>query len=221
VAPTRDHAPALIALALALACTLPGRAAHALDPPAQATVKRSGTWPYQLDLHVLIGGEPQPERGTAVAFGVGAEVLWRLRVGAFVALLSSEGSPLMAATVGGKTQPSLGDRVSVPFGLAARPFGALGERPRHFGDRLLGGLGVQLGATIEHVRTSDDSQTTGGLHLGLSVDVPVWGGPGEGGVALRLYGRLMVTPEVTLEANKSVFEPHASGQIFGGLAYYP
>jgi hypothetical protein len=124
-------------------------------------------------------------------------------------------------TVNGQNEPSLADRISVPFGFAARPFGVRNAAPRHYGDRVRDGIGVQVGATVEHVRTSDDSHTTGGLHLAASLDLPIWGSPGEGGVALRLYGRLLVTPSVVLEANQAVYEPPVSGQIYGGIVFYP
>ena len=61
---------------------------------------------------------------------------------------------------------------------------------------------------------------TAGLHLGLGLDVPIWGGAKEGGVALRLYGRMMFTPSISLD-NNVVYEPVASGQLFAGINYYP
>jgi hypothetical protein len=185
----------------------------------EGEVRRSRTWPYQLDLSVVVGGEPH-DRGTPIAFGVGAEVIFKLRAGVFAALLSSEGTPILPVQQDGKTQPSLADRISVPFGIAARPLSGLGARDSYW-HRLLAGVGVQVGATVEHLRTSDDNRTVGGLHLAANLDIPVWGGPAEGGVALRLYGRLLIAPEIQLETNNAVFEPITSGQIYGGLVYYP
>jgi hypothetical protein len=192
-----------------------------LTPPTEAVAEsRAITWPLMLDIHALLGIEPHSTRGTPVAFGAGAELLWRARIGGFAELLSSEGTALIAPTVGGVMQPGFGDRVSIPFGVAARPLAwSLINRPNWWA-RLLTGVGVQLGLTVEHVRTSDDSVTTAGLHAALGVDVPLYGGPKQGGIALRLYARLLVTPSITLDT-RTVFEPVASGQLFCGLAYYP
>jgi hypothetical protein len=180
---------------------------------------RSATWPLMLQLHALIGVEPH-DRGTPVAFGAGAELMWHATVGGFAALLASEGAPIVPPTTNGVQQPAFADRISVPFGLATRPFGAFGVARESWFGRLLAGFDVQLGITVEYLRTSDDSATTAGLHAALALDVPVWGGPKQGGVAIRLAARFLFTPEIYLD-NRSVFAPIASAQVFGGLAYYP
>jgi hypothetical protein len=196
------------------------RAQPAPLPEASSLVEvRSATWPLALGVHALIGVEPH-DRGNPLAFGVGAELLWRGRFGAFAMLLASEGTPVIAPTIGSVQLQAFGDRISVPFGFAARPLASVGLKRRDYWGRLLTGIGLQAGITIEHVRTSDDSGTTAGLHLGLGVDVPLWGGTREGGVALRLYGRLLVTPSIALDAN-AVYEPVTSGQLFAGITYYP
>jgi hypothetical protein len=180
---------------------------------------RSLTWPLATDLHVLIGVEPH-DRGTPITFGVGAEVLWRASVGGFVQLLSSEGSPIPATSVGGQLQPSLADRISIPFGVAGRPLAPLlPERTGWFG-RVLAGLGMQLGATIEHLRTSDASATVVGLHTALTADLPLFGDARRGGLAVRLQARLLFVREVTLD-QRAALEPSATGQLLGGLCYYP
>jgi hypothetical protein len=197
-----------------------------LVPPSEAVVEtRSATWPLMLDVHALIGVEPHG-RGSPVAFGAGAELEWRGRLGGFAELLSSEGTPIIAPTINGVRQQSFGDRISVPFGLAARPLAPWFIDRGDWWSRLASGIGAQVGITVEHVRTSDDSDTTAGLHLGLTADVPLWGSPRRGGVALRLYGRLMVTPSISLDFDNSthaftVFHPVATGQFYAGLAYYP
>jgi len=117
-------------------------------------------------------------------------------------------------------EPGFADRISIPFGLAARPLATWFVNRPSWAARLLTGIGVQLGLAVEHLRTSDDSTTTAGLHAALSVDVPLYGGPKRGGLALRLYARLMITPSVALD-NRTVFEPSTNGQLFAGLAYYP
>jgi hypothetical protein len=187
----------------------------ALEPPPPPT---SATWPLALGVHALIGVEPH-DRGNPIAFGFGGELLWRGKLGGFATLLASEGTPILVPPSMNVQRPSFGDRISVPFGLAARPLLFFISRDDYWG-RLLAGIGVQLGITIENLRTSDDNATTAGLHAALSVDVPLWGGLKEGGVTLRLAARLLFTPEVRLDQN-AVFEPAASGQLLCGLAYYP
>ena len=192
---------ATIRLSLLLAAV--GTSAQAEEGEAHQTL---------VDLHVMIGTEPH-NQGNPIAFGAGGELLWRRRVGAFAALYASAGSPIRVASGVG-----LGDRVSVPFGLAVRPF--LAPQTTYL-DRLAAGLGLQVGATVEHLRTSLDDKTTAGLHLGISVELPFYGClDGQSGVALRLFGRMLFTPPVTL-ANQLVAEPAVNGQFFLGLAFYP
>jgi hypothetical protein len=199
----------------------PAPVGPSVPPPAEEVVEaRAVAWPLMLDIHVLIGFEPHGDRGSPTAFGAGTEMLWRARVGGFVELLSSGGTGLIAPTINGVMQPGFADRISIPFGLSARPLATWFVDRSSWWSRLCAGIGVQLGPTIEHLRTSDDSATTAGLHAALSIDVPLYGGPKRGGVALRLAARLMVTPTVNLD-NRTVFEPATTGQLFAGLAYYP
>ena len=159
----------------------------------------SATWPLALSIHALIGFEPH-DRGIPVAFGAGTELLWRGTLGGFAALLAAEGTPIIPPATANAAQPGFGDRISVPFGFAAHPLTPLARRnPRAYWARLVTGIGLQVGVTVEHVRTSDDDKTTAGLHLGLGVDLPLWGGLREGGVSFRVYGRLLFTPEITLD----------------------
>jgi hypothetical protein len=212
-----------------IASAQPSPVAPTLEPSAESVVEtRSATWPLMLDVHALIGVEPH-DRGSPVAFGAGAELLWRARIGGFAALLASEGTPIIAPTVNGMQQQGFADRISVPFGMASRPLAAFvvdrGDWQSWWA-RLVAGIGVQLGVTIEHLRTSDASDTTAGLHAAILVDVPLYGGPKQGGVALRLYARAMFTPSISLDFDTTtqafrVFEPIASGQLYAGLAYYP
>jgi hypothetical protein len=84
--------------------------------------------------------------------------------------------------------------------------------------RLAAGIGIELGMSIEHIRTSGQSETTGALHAALALDVPLWGGPVEGGVALRFVGRLMAGSAVTLESG-AVAMPAVGGQFYGGVSW--
>lgn len=215
----------LLLIGSALAIGGVARAQPQLGPeltvPEQEVVESHGVaWPLMLDVHALIGIEPHGNRGTPIAFGAGAELLWRARIGGFASLLSSEGTALIAPTINGAMAPGFADRISIPFGVAARPLGRWFADRHEWWARLVTGIGVQLGIAVEHLRTSDDSTTTAGLHAALSVDVPLYGGPKQSGVMLRLAARLMVTPTVQLD-NRAVFEPATNGQLFAGLAYYP
>ena len=218
----RRFAPLLLlGILCGRAAAQPGPVEPSLSPPTDAVAEtRAVTWPLMLDIHALLGIEPHSTRGTPIAFGAGAELLWRARIGGFAELLSSEGTALIAPTVNGVMQPGFADRVSIPFGLSARPLAPWTINRSGWWARLGSGVGVQLGLTVEHVRTSDDAATTAGLHAALAVDVPLYGGPKQGGIALRLYARLLVTPAVNLDKS-TVFEPSTSGQLFCGLAYYP
>lgn len=215
-------------LAAVLVVTAP-RVARAQPGPVQEPLplsnepgiveSRSVLWPLSIDMHAMIGAEPH-DRGTPIAFGAGVELLWKARLGGFASLLAAEGTPIITPTVNGVQQASFADRISVPFGLAARPLVLLGIERDTWVGRLLAGIDLQLGITIEHLRTSDDSATTAGLHAAVAVEVPIWGSPKQGGVALRLAARFIVTPATALDA-RSVYEPVGSTQIFAGLSYFP
>jgi hypothetical protein len=192
-----------------------------LSPPLPEVVEtRAVGWPLMLDVHVLLGVEPQGSRGSPIAFGAGAELLWRARVGAFAELISSEGTALIAPTMNNVMQPGFADRISIPFGLAARPLARWFVDRRDWVSRLATGFGMQAGVAVEYLRTNDDDKTTAGLHAAVSLDVPIYGGPKQSGVALRLYARLVVTPTVHLDSD-TVFEPNVVGQLFAGLVYVP
>jgi hypothetical protein len=184
---------------------------------------RTFTWPWTLDVHVLVGAELHSV-GQPIAFGLGLEVLYHGWLGMFVSLLGSEGTPILI----GASQGSLADRVSVPFGFAVRPVGRAAMKHTSYGWRVLGGIGLQAGISIEHLRVSDNSVTTAGLHLQASLDLPLYGGPTTGGVSLRAAARLIVTPEETFDVvmssnmlTQAVHERAASGQILVGIAYVP
>ncbi|HEX4458004.1 MAG TPA: hypothetical protein VIA18_08530, partial [Polyangia bacterium] len=163
----------LILAAAVLAVATSPRGARAQPGPVQEPTplsnepgiveSRSVLWPLTIDMHALIGAEPH-DRGTPIAFGAGVELLWRARLGGFASLLSAEGTPIITPTVNGVQQAAFADRISVPFGLAARPLMLLGVDRDSWVGRLMAGIDLQLGITIEHLRTSDDSATTAGLH---------------------------------------------------------
>jgi len=207
---------ALVAAAVLLAFVARSAEAEELLPEARS---RLGAW--QLHLHVLLGLEPV-DQARAVAFGTSAELLWRCRVGVFAGLLSSKGNAVLAAVDNGQVLPAPGDRISVPLGLAFRPLGHLGRRAgggsRGWAERLAAGLGLELGVSVEHIRTSGESATVPALHAAVAADIPLWGGPVEGGVAIRLIGRFIASAAVSLEEG-AVQMPSVGGQFYGGLAW--
>ncbi len=208
---------ALICCALVCA-TGAARADSAGANHVEEITATSKTWPLTVDIHPMIGTEPKGSGHNLIAFGLGGELLWKGRIGGFAAVLGSEGSPEVTSS----TEKAFPDRISVPFGFAARPF-AYNVKPNdtRWVSRFLQGIDVQLGISVEHIRTSDDSVTTAGLHLGLGFEVPVYGGPRQGGLSLRFQARGVFTPSVDLESNKSVHEPAGSGQLYAGVAFYP
>lgn len=181
--------------------------------------KQSVTWPLTIDVQALVGVEPH-DRGAPVAFGTSAEFLWKARLGGFAGLMSSEGTPVIPPSKNGTAEAGFGDRISVPFGFALRPLIAFGLDRSSWAGRLAAGVDLQVGISIEHLRSSDDSVTTAGFHLGVGVDIPVWGGPKQGGVAVRLAARFLFEPSETLDGGM-ISEPAATTQLFAGLAYVP
>jgi len=219
VAP-RAHASRLSLAALFLSVIALGGSAFA----DADEVRRAATWPVTLGLNALVGASfANPGLGSAdrtpVAFGVSAELLWRGRVGGFAGLLSTSG--LIVPPVG--SDAAAPDRISVPFGLAVRPFvAAMGER-RSWGSRLARGVVLQTGLSVENLRSSDQNHTIAAFHLAAGVDVPLWGSATEGGVALRVYARGIFGPEVHLHAGETreLFAPNATGQLMVGFCYTP
>jgi hypothetical protein len=219
----RARPGALVAAFIAALGATPA-AAEAPSAELREAPPRALAWPVTIALSVMAGVEVQGERGAPPAFGASGELLWRGRVGGFVGLLSSSGTSLLPARKDGANLPSLADRLSVPLALAVRPLFPLAERlGGGYGARLLHGIDLQVGLTIENLRTSEESRTVAGLHAGLGIEVPLWGGPLTGGVALRAWGRLLVTPEVRLaEAQtQKVYEGVANGQLLAGLVWRP
>lgn len=211
----RSHAPHVVLLLAGLWST----AAFGQEPAQQLATSR--TWPVALGIHAMVGAEPD-ERGTPVAFGVGGEVLWHGAVGAFAELLSSKGTPILVpAPAMGAQARGFADRISVPFGFAARPLAPIGNKRPGWVGAFLSGFGAQIGLSVEYLMTSDAHATKAGLHVGASMELPIWGGPMQGGITARFYARGVFTSETYLETTRSVYAPVAVGQFYGGLCYYP
>jgi hypothetical protein len=198
---------------------------------------RARTWPMTVELHALIGVEPHDQANAdnqAVAFGVGGELLWRGRVGAFLSVLASQGSAVLVTKkdAANHTLPALADRISIPLGVALRPLAFLFRERTDYAAALAGGLGVQAGVSIENLRTSADDAWKPAGHIALTWDVPLYGSPIGGGVALRVAFRGLFSSETALSpASPStaggplgppqVVEPGAALQFFAGLSYVP
>jgi hypothetical protein len=195
--------------------------ARAQAPVIEETHTR--LWPATVEASVLIGGEPHGARGVPISFGIAGDLLWKGRLGGFAAVLASEGTPIQPVERNGVKLRSLSDRISVPIAFEWRPFTTLGRNAHPWVRQLLAGIQAQVGLSVEHLRTNDDSQTTAGLHLAAGFELPIWGGPTAGGLTVRFWARLSVTNDVALDTSnaQTVFEPGTSGQIYGGICYYP
>ena len=68
--------------------------------------------------------------------------------------MASEGTSLLPVA----NQDALSDRISLPLGLAARPFAHLASinAQSSWLQRFVASLGVQVGLSMEHLRTSTD-----------------------------------------------------------------
>ena len=159
---------------------------------------------------------------TPVAFGAGAELLWRARVGGFAAAARPARVRRVRADVNGERSPASPTASRSPS--ASRRGRSRGSHASHNdgGGRLLRpGIGLQLGVTVEHLRTSDDNATTAGLHAALAVDVPLYGGPSRAASPCACHGRVMFTPEVNLDAQAPSSSRRRRGQLFAGLCLLP
>lgn len=186
-------------------------------------VQISGAFrPLVLEVSVAAGAELQGNRGNPVAMGASGELLWRGLVGGFVSLLGTSGASILPSQVGGTALPALGDRLSVPFGVAFRPLVLFANRISERTLRYLAGFDIQAGVSVEQLRTSANSTVTAGFHGALAWEVPLWGSPMDGGLALRVGGRLIAAPEVRLEVSprEELFIPRVSGQLYAGAGYY-
>lgn len=180
--------------------------------------------------------------GTCMLFagGVDLSLLYRARIGASLGLYSVSGVAALINETDAAQTPAIPDRVSIPLLLDVRPLAFLqrAQRPSYTA-RVLRGVGLAAGPSVELVRTSSDQATSVGGQLRLQVEVPLHGGPRHG-VSLRAAAHLLIAPRVSLNGGvvRSVnFEPctgagcptlsdhfHGYGPVFQsylGLVYYP
>ena len=209
--------------------------------PEPAPVPRFFAAPFLLVAHLQAGFEPHkmscdPQSAatcTVTAFSVGGEALWHGLVGLSLGLYASAGSPVVPVV-----PPGLPDRVSTTIALGLRPLAGLGwKRGDTFVARLLAGIGIEVGPSIEYLRTSSATLpncdipatvTQSGLHLSASVELPLLGDARTGWLSLRLSERLLVNapadlaPTVIGSSTTCTAQVHASGtltQTLLGLAY--
>lgn len=239
-----DEEPPAPAPAAAPAAPPQGEPAAATPSAVRAAPRYTlGNW--MLHAHLDAGAEPHPDFAcgsgdaatcSVVAFGVGGQLLWRGTLGFGLGLYVAQGS----ATLAGKDQLAIGDRISGPVSLAVRPLGA---RPLTHGDtfvnRLLAGISIEVGPALEYRRSSGTPlrppctipgvDYTVAFHGALSVDVPLLGNTQGGWLALRLAGRVTAGPSSELAPTQSSTDPecraqvHIPGvatQLFAGLSYY-
>lgn len=183
------------------------------------------TYPFSIGAAVYVGAQlTRNSKGQApVAFGGMLEGMWRGTVGVAAGVLSVAGSRLKPTSTdqGGIAEPVASDRISMPVALAIRPLQPLGWRRTGWSSRLTSSLELQVGPSMEHVRSADESRTMAALHLGLGVDLPLYlGSAVEGGVTLQLLARGIVAPRVTL-ASATLESRTFTGQIYVGVCWYP
>ncbi len=185
------------------------------------------------DCKVGGGSSDFPGTSTCLLFagGVDVSLLWRGRIGGMLGLYSSSGQAAIAQAVGGQTPPGFPDRISVPLALDVRPLGYLvSPGDRSWRGRLLGGLGLRLGPSLELVRTAGDSAAGAGLFFAAQAELPLHGAPRHG-VSLRFTTNVIYAPQQELNngmvrtsgstdcATGCGYEPVV--QTYLGLVYYP
>ena len=235
------RAPALPSLALSqlLALALPcggGRVAHAaagaVEPTRRPPQRRSSSRRAPAGLAAGARHARAPRRRAARRPRHADRVRRRRR--APVARRASAASPSSCRRRARRSSrprstacmlPGFADRISIPFGLAARPLALVRRSTLRAGGRgSLAGIGVQLGVTVEHLRTSDDrGAPPPGCTRRSPLDVPLYGGArGRAAWRCACTARLMVTPaRHARQPARSAEHVPPSGQLFAGLAYYP
>jgi len=141
------------------------------------------------------------------AGGFDAAILWRGHIGGSLGVWSVSGQA--AKNPQGENGPGIPDRVSVPLLVDLRPlsFFVLASQQSYL-SRLLYGVRLGIGPSLEFVRTSSDSsyawgQRIGaparaliGMHASLDGEVPLRAT--ANGLALRLSTRFLYVPAVVL-----------------------
>lgn len=219
-----------------------------LGPVTIGVAVAAGLQPDKRSCETAGSSRSFPTTGACIqwAGGVEGSILWRGHVGLAMGVFSVAGQAAQAPQ--GQTAAAFPDRVSVPFLLDFRPLSfLLGGRPASYLSRVMYGLRIGLGPSVEIVRTSSDSSIMWGQRLGqpakallggqFSLDAEVPLSRSVSGLSLRLSTRILYAPIVVLNdgavqsspvANmqtpielSSMFQGYASHvQLFLGLIYY-
>lgn len=222
------------------------RAAQAQpDPaPAAALVREGSFRPLTVAMGASVGLQPDSRQcglagsvgsnspaAACVMFagGVDLSLLYRGRLGGTVGLFSVSGQAIQGTV-------AAPDRVSIPFLFDVRPLGFLVPRgDTSYKGRLLTGLGLALGPSVEVIRISSDSTVNPGLVVRLQAELPLHAQP-RNGVSLRFAAHTVVSPAVALYSGGVRTTPFecvpatcagvplgldAVFQAYFGLVYYP
>ena len=124
-----------------------------------------------------------------------------------------------------RTSPGSPIASAIPFGAGRAAAGAL---VRRFARSWLGAARSPASACSSASPSSICARATTrrrppGLHARRSPSTcPSSAAPSAGGIALRLYGRMMITPtRRPRRQHRASSSRPSSGQLFAGLAYYP
>lgn len=189
-----------------------------------------------------------PNNGACIlwAGGVDVSMLWRGHIGAALGVFSVSGQAAYAST--GQSAAAFPDRVSVPLLVDFRPLSfVLPASQGGYLSRVLYGIRLGLGPSLEFVRTASDSSTaygqrTGsvaralfGMHFSLDGEVPLQSA--AHGLSLRVSTRILYAPIVVLNDGLVQSTPVVSdvppvelprtflgyathAQVYLGLVYY-
>lgn len=226
-------------------------APESIEATTEAGAPGDGRPPFRFEpllfqAHLGAGLEVQPFNCNAAAatcripaFHVGGTLLWRGFLGASLGLSASAGSPLIP---GDEAQAAFGDRISTSLALAVRPIAPWAwKRGDGFVTRLLAGVGLEAGPSVEYLRTSSitlpgcslpATKVQPGGHVAASLELPLLGNLQGGWLALRVTARVIISPEAKLAPIESTPDPDTgekcrplvkmttvSPQITFGLAY--
>lgn len=237
MAPARLVAPLLIALAAPTAHAQPEASPppQPAEPALRFSLALSGGMQFD-GRSCAPGGGQDPFPGPCLLFAGGVEggLLWRWRVGAVLGLYSVNGVGAAVASDGATQVPAIPDRISIPLSVELRPAGFF-VPPGGYRRRLLHGLGLRVGPSLELLRTASDQVAGLGFHLGLFGELPLYVAPHHS-VSLRVLGDLLISPRASLNNGvvRSVnfsdcADPCPSGtygygpvgQLYLGLVYLP
>lgn len=207
---------------------------------------------FQTDERLCqVAGANRNAPGTGCALlvgGIEGSFLWRGRIGGVLSLSSTAGqsSVPQAPQAGEEAPPAFPDRVSVVMALDLRPLSFLvRDGDRSYQARLLHGLRLGIGPSLEIVRTALDSSIAAGvrtrdlpgsligMHALFDGEIPLLADMASA-LSLRVSVRLLYVPQIVLNegaVQSAPFEPSAApnyetqgyglrSQLLFGFVYY-